>query len=302
MMIASLSILSLCGCSQKQESPFLAFSVYDQKSARMTALINDVLGEAEAAGFSVEWRCSDRSVKQQALDIQELTAMSPEYLAVTPMQVLGLGEALEEAKEAGIKIILLDGTVSDLEEDVVLSVIRPDAQWEGEECAKLLKVFFGEQEAGILEVQGLAGNSQAQLRSNGFRNQLCQYDNLNLAGVVQGDYTRITAGSNIEVFMEKTGEVDGVFAHSDEEGLGALMALDTLEAEECPIVSINGQQDAKLALLAGSYLGSLESTPYLGESLMNVIQADQAGEEVERELLLRGNMYTQENAEQMQGY
>lgn len=291
------------GCSQKEERPFLAFSVYEQKTARMAALINDVLSAAEEDGYSIEWRSGDGSIEKQKADIRELIGRKPEYLIVVPIQTLGLGEVLEEAREQGIKVIFLDGMVDQEEFQDYLTVIRPDARWEGEECARLLGEYFRGTEAKILEIQGIAGNSQAQLRSVGFRNQLCEYPNLELTGAVQGDFDRVTAGSSLQNFVEKSGDFDGIFCSSDEEGIGALSVIGTAEgARACPIVSVNGQQDAKKALMAGIYLGSVESSPYLGKELSSIIRRDMAGEEVEKEMLLRGIMYTEENAKEMQGY
>lgn len=291
------------GCGQKEERPFLAFSVYEQKTARMAALINDVLSMAEEDGYSIVWRSGDGSIEKQKADIRELIGQKPEYLIVVPMQTLGLGEALEEARAQGIKIIFLDGMVGREEFQDYLTVIRPDARWEGEECARFLGEYFQGDEAKILEIQGIAGNSQAQLRSVGFRNQLCEYPNLELTGAVQGDFDRVTAASNLQNFMEKSGGFDCIFCSSDEEGIGALSVIDLSQAEAlCPIVSVNGQQDAKKALMAGYYLGSLESSPYLGKELSSILRRDMAGEEVEKEILMRGTMYTEENAKEMRGY
>lgn len=291
------------GCGQKEDTPFLAFSVYEQKTARMAALIDDVLSTAREDGYSIEWRSGDGSMEKQKADIRELIDRKPEYLIVVPMRTLGLGEALEEAREQGVKIIFLDGMVDKEEFQDYLTVIRPDARWEGEECARLLGQYFQGKEAKILEIQGIAGNSQAQLRSVGFRNQLCEYPNLELIGAVQGDFDRVTTGSNLQKFIEKSESFDGIFCSSDEEGIGALSVINAREgARICPIVSVNGQQDAKKALMAGCYLGSMESSPYLGAELSSIIRRDMAGETVEKETLFRGSMYTSENAEEMGGY
>ncbi len=303
LMLGVFVVFLTGGCRQKEELPFLAFSVYEQKTARMAALIGDVLSMAREDGYSIEWRSGDGSIEKQKADIRELIGRKPEYLIVVPIQTLGLGEVLEEAREQGIKIIFLDGMVDQEKFKDYLTVIRPDARWEGEECAKLLGAYFGGTEAKILEIQGIAGNSQAQLRSVGFRNQLCEYPNLELTGAVQGDFDRVTAGSNLQNFVEKSGSFDGIFCSSDEEGIGVLSVIGTAKGTEvCPIVSVNGQQDVKKALMAGYYLGSVESSPYLGQELSSIIRRDMAGEEVEKETLLRGVMYTEENAKEMQGY
>lgn len=107
----------------------------------------------------------------------------------------------------------------------------------------------------------------------------------------------------LSYFLSSPGTVNAVFANTDEEGIGAIDALEELGLRgEVPVVSINGVKDVKNAIGAGGYLGCVEAVPYLGETLMEVIQKDQTKTRQDDENILRGTVYTAENLSQMQGY
>ena len=73
---------------------------------------------------------------------------------------------------------------------------------------------------------------------------------------------------------------NAVFAHSDEDGLGALQALKAAglkPGQDVQIVSINGIQDVCKAIIAGEYLGSVESNPKWGQVVMTLVRQIERG-------------------------
>ena len=80
-----------------------------------------------------------------------------------------------------------------------------------------------------------------------------------------------------------------MFGHSDEEGLGAVGALFSLDGEDqVPIVCIGGEDDARRALTAGKLMACVEVTPYFADAVLSAIRSDEAGQPVEKLQLTRG--------------
>lgn len=289
---------------EKKEPVQIAVSFCDTANSRTTAIWQDVLDSIQRAEMSVEWRSADADADKQKKDVRELLEYSPEYLVVMPVQTRGLEEELLQAEAAKTKIILLDRTIDNFKNISVLAEVRTDAVWEGEECARLLADFFDGREGAVLEISGEKGSSINKMHSTGFRNRLRDYENLEIAGITEGGGDRGTARNNVlSYFLSSPGTVNAVFANTDEEGIGAIDALEELGLRrEVPVVSINGVKDVKNAIGAGGYLGCVEAVPYLGETLMEVIQKDQAKTRQDDENILRGTVYTAENLSQMQGY
>lgn len=303
-----LAILISCFYKEKDEPSDkniqVAVSFCDTKNARTTAIWQDVLTNLEQQDFSVEWRDAKADIEKQTADIQELLEYQPEYLVVTPVKTLGLEASLRQASERGTKIILLDRTVDDTEEIPILAEIRADVQWEGEACADLLAEYFDGQEGRILEIRGEKGSSTHKGHSTGFRNQLRNYGNLEIAASTEGNGDRGTARNNvINYLLNSPGEIDAIFADTDEEGIGAVDALEELGLrDEVMVVSVNGIKDVKSAMYSEGYLGCVESTPFMGARLAEIIEKDMLGEAVDYMNLFPGEVYTSRNLDEMQGY
>lgn len=287
-----------------KEKVQVAVSFCDTDNARTTAVWKDVLKHLSEAELSVEWKNAEADIEKQQADIQELIEYEPEYLVVMPVKTIGLEQELQQAADNDIKIIFLDRTMDVQEKIQVLAEIRTDQRWEGKACADLLEAYFQDRPGHILELRGENGSSINKEHSTGFRNQLRNYDNLEITGSIEGNGDREISRANVmNYLMNSRKTVNAIFANTDEEGIGAVHALEELGLrEEIPVVSINGTKDVKMALLAGGYLGSVEAVPYLGETLTEVILKDMQGQEVSSENILPGRIFTVDNIEEMQGY
>lgn len=314
-IIAGLILVSiiLAGClifiknhdkALKKETIEVAISFCDTKNPRTTAIWQDVLNSLEIQDYEFEWRNADSDTKQQQEDIRELMKYSPEYLVVMPVQTHGLEEELEQASAGKAEIILLDRTIDNFKNIPILAEVSTDAQWEGSACADLLSDYFDGNNGSILEISGENGSSINKLHSIGFRNQLNKYENLEISGTTEGNGDRGTTRNNvINYFTANPQRVQAIFANTDEEGIGAVNALEELGLRGIiPVVSINGIEDVKNAMTAGGYLGCVEATPYLGAALLEVINRDKQKQEEEYEIIQTGTVYTPDNLQLMQGY
>lgn len=295
-------MLSSGALAQKNAS--IALSACDLDTARSVAIVSDVMDKAEQAGFTVEMRSAEHRLSVQISDIYQLMEGHPQYLVVVAVKAVGLQKAIRAAAEQGIKVILVDRLSTDARAQDVLCAIGVDCEWAGGECARILAAHFEGREAKILEIQGEAGASTTNGFSKGFRDALCDYPGLQIAGVVPGESSRETAQQGLLKFYERNGAVfDAVFGHSDEEGLGAVGALLSLEGEEgVPVVCTGGADDAKRALAAGKLLACVDVTPYFGDAVLSAIQRDAAGLTVEPLQLARGEAAYKSGASYARGY
>ena len=278
------------GAEKRKKSVQVAVSFSDTKNARTTAIWQDVLENLERLGFTVAWRDAEADIDKQKYDIQELLEYEPEYLAVMPVKTIGLEESLRLA--------------DNLEDISVLAEIRTDALWEGEACADLLARFFDGREGKILEVRGENGSSINRMHNIGFRNQLSKYGNLEITASTEGNGDRGTARNNVINFLlNHPDSIGAIFANTDEEGIGAIHALEELGLrEQITVVSVNGIKDVKTAIQAGGYYGCVEASPYLGRELAELIDKDMQGIQTQSSMAARGNVFTVSNLDEMQGY
>ena len=182
------------------EPKLMAISMCDLDTARTVAVTSDIVSKAEAAGYRVILRDAQHVLSQQVTDISELTDEAPDCLIVSAVKSIGLQTVLHSAAEKGVRIIMVDRFAVDVPPEDILCSIGMDATWAGETCAQALAEYFDGREARILEVQGEAGASSSNGFALGFRNALCQYPNLQIAGVIYGAFDRVTAKRAIQTY------------------------------------------------------------------------------------------------------
>ncbi|GAA0807161.1 hypothetical protein GCM10008910_46760 [Faecalicatena orotica] len=309
IILAGMTVCGVLGKYEKtkaedHENVQITVSFCNIKNPRTTAIWKDVLENLDLAHFTVEWRDADSDMEKQQTDIRELMEYSPEYLVVMPVKTIGLEEELRKVSETDTRIILLDRSIAGSNEIPILAEIRTDQHWEGEVCANLLNQYFAGREGQILELRGESGSSISREHSTGFRNQLREYENLEIKGSIEGNGDRGIARNNVmNYLLNSPGSIDAIFADTDEDGIGAVSALEELGLRgQIPVVSINGIKDIKTAIQAGGYLGTIEAVPYMGKILSELIQKDMQGTEISYENILHGSIFTKENLDEMQGY
>lgn len=132
-----------------------------------------------------------------------------------------------------------------------------------------------------MEIQGSVGSIVARDRDVGFRQEIKKHPNMQICASEVGDFNRITAEKAMEnIIINSHNSFNAVFAHSDEDGLGALQALKGAgmdPGKNISIVSVNGVQDVLKAILAGEYLATVENNPKLGYVVFEVIDQMERG-------------------------
>ena len=179
----------------------------------------------------------DYSVQWQLEDIRSLIREGVDYLVIVPADLSALTPVLQDAKDAGIPVILIDQSAETIDQSYYVSLISADYLKEGQICAGLLADKFADQPCSIVEIYGTESSPGAQARSKGFHQALMQYPNMEIIDVEYGNFDRVTAQKAMENALIKAANrgqtIDAVFAHSDEDGLGALQAIKVAASRTC---------------------------------------------------------------------
>ena len=242
------------------------------------------------------------TAKWQQEDITKLIREKVDYLVIVPADLDALVPALQSAKEAGIPVILIEQSADTIDPDLYMSRISADYLREGAICAQLLAEKYAGRSCNIVEIYGTESSPSAKARSKGFHQALKNYPQLHIIDTEYGNFDRVTAQKAMENALVKTSDshksVQAVFAHSDEDGLGALQAIKTagLSPNDISIVSINGIQDVCKAIIAGEYLGTVESNPKWGFIVETLINQRERGYTPFPTVIIPYNIITEANA------
>ncbi len=256
-----------------------------------------------AAELGVELLFSDAQQKQenQIKAIRTFIAQQVDVIGVSPVVETGWESVFQEAKDAGIPIILVDRR-ADVSEDLYTTHLGSDFYEEGRKAATVMADLL-KGEGNIIELTGTTGSSPANGRYEGFREILQDYPGLKIIASESADFTRAKGHEVMADLLEQYGDqIDGLYAHNDDSAIGAIQAIEEYglkPGEDIIIVSIDAIRDAFQAMIDGKLNATIECNPLLGPQFFDIALKVVNGEEVPKYIPSEEGIFFPENAKEI---
>ena len=229
---------------------------------------NTISVKETAEQLGVELRFFDAQQKQenQILAVRKLIVQKVDVIGISPIVETGWQEVFQEAKDAGIPIILVDRRAA-VPEDLYVSYLGSDFLEEGRKAARIM-ADLTDGSANIVELVGTIDSAPANDRYTGFREVLLRYPDMQIIDSKSGDFTRARGEEVMADFLRRHGSnITAVFAHNDDMALGAIQAIEEYGLRpgvDIKIVSVDAAQGAFEAMIAGKLNATVECNPLLG--------------------------------------
>jgi galactofuranose transport system substrate-binding protein len=256
-----------------------------------------------AEELGVELKFSDAQQKQenQIKAIRVFIAQQVDVIGVSPVVETGWESVFQEAKDAGIPIILLDRRAA-VSPNLYVSYIGSDFFEEGKNAARaMVKLLNGK--GKIVELVGTVGSTPANDRYKGFRETLKAYPKMEIIGSESGDFTRAKGNEVMEGFLKKYGkDIDALYAHNDDMAIGAIRAIEDYglkPGQDIKIVSVDAIGAAFKAMIDGKLNATIECNPLLGPQFFELALKVANGEQVPRWIPSKESVYYPENAREV---
>ena len=130
------------------------------------------------------------------------------------------------------------------------------------------------EKVNIVQLEGTTGAAPAIDRAEGFADVIRQNENLEVVASQTGDFTRAGGKQVMEAMLKSNPDVDLVYAHNDDMGLGAIEAIEAaglVPGEDIKIVTVDAVKDGMQALADGKINFIVECSPLLGKQLVDII-------------------------------
>ncbi|GAB2831691.1 ABC transporter substrate-binding protein [Microbacterium insulae] len=250
-------------------------------------------------GFELVFNAADNDPAAQIAAVRDFINQGVDAIVIAPIVEDGWDDVLQEAADAGIPVVLEDRTVT-ASDDLYASWVGLDFKKEGVMAGEWAAETFGDTPTNMVVLEGTTGSAPANDRAAGF-DEAIEGTAIEKIDSQTGDFTRDGGKTVMEGFLQKYG-VDGidlVYAHNDDMALGAIEAIEAAGAEpgvDIQIVSIDAVKDGMQALVDGKINFIVECNPLLGELAAQLVTDVLAGEEVEKEVYVEDQSFTQEQA------
>ena len=249
-------------------------------------------------GFDLVFNAADNDPAAQISAVRSFISQGVDAIVVAPIVEDGWDDVLQEAKDAGIPVVLEDRTVTS-SDDLYDSWVGLDFKKEGVTAGEWAAETFTEPTKMVV-LEGTTGSAPANDRAEGFAEGMGDAP-IETIDSQTGDFTRDGGKTVMEGFLQKYG-VDGidlVYAHNDDMALGAIEAIEAAggtPGEDIKIVSIDAVKDGMQALVDGKINFIVECNPLLGEQAADLVKKVLDGEDVDKAYFVPDQSFTAEQA------
>jgi simple sugar transport system substrate-binding protein len=284
-----ISLFTVCGtgnAARKEASEItIGFAQVGSESEWRTANTDNIKAAAQAAGIKLQFSDAQQKQENQIRAIRSFIASEVDVISFCPIVQTGWETVLQEAKDAGIPVVLVDRGVT-ADKSFYVTHIFADALGEGRKAFNWIYDYMKKQDKKprgnggqfqIAILEGTVGSSVAADRLKGFSDAIAAAPEGNKYDILvsqTGEYTRAKGKEVMESFLKSDGDkIDILFACNDDMALGAIQAIEAAglkPGQDIVIVSIDAAKGAFNAMIEGKMNCAVEHTPNFGEILMEV--------------------------------
>lgn len=254
-----------------------------------TQSVKDALTEEN--GFYLIFEDAQQKQENQIKAVRSFILQEVDYIVLAPIVETGWDAVLQEAKDAGIPVIL-DDRSADVEEDLYTCWLGTNAEKEGEDAGRWLADYLekagrDEEEIRIVTLQGTTGATAQIGRTNGFHKVLEEHDNWEMLEMLDGDFTQAKGQEVMETLLAKYKDIDVVVCENDNMAFGAVDAIKEAGRTCGPdgdiiILSFDAVKAAFDAMIAGDINAVFECNPLHGPKLQEILTSLAAGKSVDK--------------------
>jgi len=243
-------------------------------------------------GYELFYNDARQEQENQIRAIRNFIQQDVDYIVFSPKVETGWNSILQEAKEAGIPVIMIDRNIELEDTTLITAYIGSDFREEGEKAVRWLENLLGEQDRQdekirIVHIQGTIGSSAQIGRTKALEEAIRRNPNWELVAQECGDFTRAKAYEVMAKILTETKDIDVVYCENDGEALGAIDAMEEagLKCDARDGVIVISFDATRLALeycLQGKIGLVVECNPLQGPYVDEIIKKLERGEPTER--------------------
>ncbi len=282
---------------EPEESIEVGYSQVGTESAWRLANTESIQQAAKDEGILLWFEDADQSQEKQLEAIRGFIEKQVDVIVVSPVVETGWDEVLEEAKAAGIPVLLSDRKIEVDDPTLYMTYIGADFIEEGKRAFRWIEENLpaGQESVRIMEIEGSVGASPTMERHKGFTDVMNEASGYEIVYSGCGDYT-VEGGAEVirDYLKDHDWDIDVIFAHNDDMALGAIAILEERGLDpggRTRVVSVDGTKEAFEAMIEGKLNFAVECNPLLGPQLMKAVKDMAAGKKLPLRIITEEKTY-----------
>ena len=245
-------------------------------------------------GFNLTFDDAQQKQDKQFIAMRKFIQQEKDCIVLAPVMEDGWDTVLQEAKDAGIPVIVVDRRVNVQDTRLVTAWVGSDFRKEASIACEWLKSYtesngIKPEELFIVDIQGTLGATAQIERSDGLKNA-CEKYGWNLLEQVPADYTQAKAKEVVSNLLKKYKDMNVVYCENDNEAIGAIEAIEesgrkvgsNISAGEIMIISFDATHSGLKMVMEGKIALDVECNPLQGEEVALLVKKVQNSDEFHR--------------------
>ena len=261
----------------------------------------------EEKGYQLFVEDGQQKQENQIMAIRTFIQQEVDYIVLAPVTETGWDTVLQEAKDAGIPVIIMDRRVNVSDDSLYTCWVGSDFGLEGKKMAEWIHQFtlkreIPPEEVRIVNIQGTIGATAQIGRTRGLFKAAKDYG-WNILAEESGEFTQAKGKEVMQSFLEEYPELNIVYCENDNEAFGAIEAIkeagrtigtDILNGE-IMVVSFDGVDVDALSCVSDGEISCIaECNPLHGPWVEEIIQMMEMGKTPPKYTYVDEGMYSNE--------
>lgn len=287
MIIAVL----LCACSQTgqpaeepagEELIVVGFSQVGAESDwRNANTISMQQALSPENGYRLILDDAQQKQEKQITAIRNFINQGVDYIVLAPTTETGWETVLNEARTAGIPVIIVDRMIESKNTSLFTCWVGSDFYKEGLTAVEWMENHLAGEPLRIVHLQGNIGSSAQIGRTRGLDEGLENHPEWELVFRETGDFTQAKGQELMESILEEGMDFNVIYSENDNMTYGAVNALKAAGIEpgrDVTIISFDASNTALHMVLSGEINFDVECNPLHGPRVQAIIEQVERGE------------------------
>lgn len=255
-----------------------------------------------ANGYELKFDDAQQKQENQITAIRNFIQQDVDYIVLAPVTESGWDTVLQEAKDAGIPVIIVDRMVDVKDDSLYTAWVGSNFELEGQKAAAYLKAYAEAKgiKPSIVDIQGTIGASAQIGRTKGLEAGVSA-EKWTLLEKTTGEFTQAKGQEVMESFLKKyDSKINVVYCENDNEAFGAIDAIKaagkTVGADgDMTIFSFDSTKAGLKMVQSGEITLNTECNPLHGPRVEKIIKQLEAGQTPEKKAYVDEEMFAHDD-------
>ncbi len=255
----------------------------------------------EANGYKLIFDDAQQKQENQLKAVRNFIQQDVDYIVIAPVTETGWDTVLQEAKDAGIPVIIVDRMIDVSDDSLYTAWVGSNFLQEGYDAVAWLGDYLKKNNRSDDDIN--IGSSAQIGRTDGVEEKMKDYPKWKMLERQTGEFTQAKGQEVMESFLKTYQDIDVVIAENDNMAFGAIDAIKAAGKTCGPkgdiiIISFDAVAAAFDSMIAGDMNVSVECNPLHGPRVAEIIQKLEKGESVDKIAYVQEGVYPADTAAQ----